>query len=41
MEPYLSLFRVDEESGSLTNTDGPVGPPKDFLAEGKVMQLQG
>lgn len=39
MEPYLSLFRVDEESGSLTNIDGPAGPPKDFLAEGKVVKL--
>lgn len=38
MEPYLSLFRVDEESGSLTNTDGIMGPPSEFLAEGKVIR---
>eukprot|EP00752_Nemacystus_decipiens_P006623 g5954.t1 len=38
VEPYLSLFRVDEASGSLTNTDGLMGPPKEFLAQGKVFQ---
>lgn len=36
VEPYLSLFRVDEESGSLSNTDGVMGTPSDFLAKGKV-----
>lgn len=38
VEPYLSLFRVDEESGSLTNTDGVMGSPSEFLAKGKVMR---
>ncbi|CAM9705762.1 unnamed protein product [Pylaiella littoralis] len=38
VEPYLSLFRVDEASGSLSNTDGAMGPPSEFLAEGKVFQ---
>lgn len=36
MEPYLSLFRVDTDTGSLSNTDGIMGPVQDFLAEGKV-----
>ncbi|CAM9518703.1 unnamed protein product [Ectocarpus sp. 12 AP-2014] len=38
VEPYLSLFRVDEETGSLSNTDGVMGTPSEFLAKGKVFQ---
>ncbi|CAN0201842.1 unnamed protein product [Scytosiphon promiscuus] len=38
VEPYLSLFRVDEATGDLRNTDGVMGSPTEFLAEGKVFQ---
>lgn len=37
-DPHLSLFRVNTDSYSLTNTDGVTGEASEFLEQGKVFQ---
>lgn len=38
INPFLNLFRVDTETDTLKNADGVVGPPQEFLKQGKVFQ---
>ncbi|KAG5184865.1 5'-nucleotidase [Tribonema minus] len=38
LDPFLSLFRVNTAENTLTNTDGVLGEPEAFLAQGKVFQ---